>query len=467
MGAPAVWPSAPKRQFHRDSGSLAKSVGDEPGSNGFLSGRLRVGEAMSPPLMRLVKARLETIIAATGGDAIIDAPPGVSCPAVNAVLDSDVIVLVTEPTPFGVYDFQLAWEAFAPLGKPIGAVVNRAGLGGHEVIYQFCRRQRGCRFWPRFLMTGPSPRPMPGAGLLPKFLRSCRKLFLTCLSKIRDLAKPESPRRGCPCVKSLSSAARAAPARPRSPGPLPIWPATRSSVIWTSTPPTCTCSCTRPGEREEEFFSGHEAVIDRDLCTRCGLCASMCQYGAIREDGEDFVVDSLRCEGCKVCVTFCPEEAVQFPEKHCGAWYVSDTRFGPLVHAQLFPGEENSGKLVMVLKREARELAKARGADLVLCDGAPGIGCPVISSLSGAHLAVAVTEPTPSGRHDLERVADLCRHFQTALAVIINKYDLNPDETARIEAFCRDRSYPVLARLPHDPAITQAMIQGFGHHRTA
>ena len=109
------------------------------GSSGFLSGQLRIGEAMSPPLMRLVKARLEKIIAATGGDAIIDAPPGVSCPALNAVLDSDVIVLVTEPTPFGVYDFQLAWEAFAPLGKPIGAVVNRAGLGGHEVIYRFCR----------------------------------------------------------------------------------------------------------------------------------------------------------------------------------------------------------------------------------------------------------------------------------------------------------------------------------------
>jgi MinD superfamily P-loop ATPase len=212
--------------------------------------------------------------------------------------------------------------------------------------------------------------------------------------------------------------------------------------------------------RELEFFAGHEAVIAAELCTRCGLCATLCQYGAIREDEGEFTVEARRCEGCKVCVSLCPEEAVRFPEKHSGTWYVSDTRFGPLVHAQLFPGAENSGKLVMVLKREAQKLAKTNGADLVLCDGAPGIGCPVISSLSGAHLAVAVTEPTPSGRHDLERVADLCRHFQTALAVIINKYDLNPEETARIEAFCRDRNYPVPARLPHDPAITRAMIQG-------
>ncbi|HBD07961.1 MAG TPA: (4Fe-4S)-binding protein, partial [Syntrophobacteraceae bacterium] len=165
-------------------------------------------------------------------------------------------------------------------------------------------------------------------------------------------------------------------------------------------------------------------------------------------------------EGCKVCVAFCPEEAIRFPEKHCGQWYISSTRFGPLVHAQLFPGEENSGRLVMVLKQKARELAKDCGVDMVLCDGAPGIGCPVISSLSGAGLAVAVTEPTPSGRHDLERVADLCKHFQLPFAVIINKHDLNPDETTRIESYCHDRNYPVLARLPHDVIVTKAMVQG-------
>jgi MinD superfamily P-loop ATPase len=213
-------------------------------------------------------------------------------------------------------------------------------------------------------------------------------------------------------------------------------------------------------EREEEFYSGHEARIDGEKCNQCGLCAAMCQFGAIRDGEGGFSVDPLRCEGCKVCVAFCPAEAIDFPEKHCGQWYVSSTRFGPMVHAQLFPGEENSGKLVMLLKQQARELAKVNGAGLVLCDGAPGIGCPVISSLSGAHLALAVTEPTPSGRHDLERVADLCRHFQIAFAVIINKHDLNPQETARIEAYCRDRNFAVLARLPHDLIVTRAMVQG-------
>jgi len=213
-------------------------------------------------------------------------------------------------------------------------------------------------------------------------------------------------------------------------------------------------------ERVEEFYSGHEAHIDPEKCDGCGLCATLCQFGAIRENGAGFAVDPLRCEGCKLCVALCPAEAIRFPEKHCGQWYVSTTRFGPLVHAQLFPGEENSGRLVMVLKQQARELAAARHAELVLCDGAPGIGCPVISSLSGAHLAVAVTEPTPSGRHDLERVAELCQHFRMPLAVIINKHDLNADQTAGIAAFCQQGGHPVVARLPFEPLVTRAMIQG-------
>ncbi len=210
----------------------------------------------------------------------------------------------------------------------------------------------------------------------------------------------------------------------------------------------------------EEFFSGHVAKIDKKLCSGCGLCASMCRYEAVRVEGNVFSVDPLRCEGCRVCVSFCPEGAILFPEKHCGHWQISSTRFGPLVHARLFPGEANSGRLVTVLKQQARQLAKSEGKDLILSDGAPGIGCPVISSLSGASLAVAVTEPTPSGRHDLERVAQLCGHFKIGLAVIINKFDLNPEEAGAIEALCRLRGHEVIAHLPHDPVVTRAMVEG-------
>lgn len=210
----------------------------------------------------------------------------------------------------------------------------------------------------------------------------------------------------------------------------------------------------------EEFHSGYEARIIAEQCTGCGICASMCRYDAVRLDENGYSIDPLRCEGCKVCVEFCPAAAIEFPQKHCGHWHLSSTRFGPLVHAQLFPGEPNSGRLVMVLKQHAREIAESFGKDLILCDGAPGIGCPVISSLSGTNLAVAVSEPTPSGRHDLERVAELCGHFQVTFAVIINKFDLNPKEVDRIETFCRLKNYPIIGKLPHDPVVTKAMVQG-------
>ncbi|WP_045221446.1 4Fe-4S binding protein [Desulfonatronum thioautotrophicum] len=212
-------------------------------------------------------------------------------------------------------------------------------------------------------------------------------------------------------------------------------------------------------EEEHAFRSGHEAVIDQERCTKCGVCAELCRFGAVREDQGKYVVDPLRCEGCKVCVYFCPEQAVDFLEKHCGLWFASSMRFGPMIHARLFPGEENSGRLVALLKKEARLRAKALGLSLVLCDGTPGIGCPVISSLSGANLAVVVTEPTPSGRHDLERVVDLCRHFRIPVAVIVNKFDLNPDNSRAIEAYCLENGHATLGMLPYDEEVTRAMVQ--------
>ena len=155
----------------------------------------------------------------------------------------------------------------------------------------------------------------------------------------------------------------------------------------------------------------------------------------------------------------CPAQAIDFPEGHCGDWYVSDTRFGPMVHAQLFPGKENSGKLVGLLKMEARKRAREQKRDILLCDGSPGVGCPVIASLSGADVAVCVVEPTPSGRHAFARVAALCRHFRVPMAVIINKADLNPAEAEAIEALCAENGHTLLGRLPFHPVVTQAMVR--------
>ena len=209
---------------------------------------------------------------------------------------------------------------------------------------------------------------------------------------------------------------------------------------------------------EKPFESGNEAVINGEKCSECGQCITLCRYDAIDADASPPVVNPLKCEGCKLCVHFCPEEAIDFPLKHCGNWYTSDTRFGPMVHAQLFPGEENSGLLVASLRREAKELAEKENRSLILSDGPPGIGCPVISSLSGAGVAVIVTEPTPSGLHDLQRVSELCRHFGVTAGVIINKFDLNESLSSRIEEQCREDGIRFIARLPHDPEVVKALV---------
>ena len=212
-------------------------------------------------------------------------------------------------------------------------------------------------------------------------------------------------------------------------------------------------------QRQEKFASGREAKIQQSLCTQCGNCAKICQFAAVIQKDEGYTINPMRCEGCGVCAALCPAQAIELAERECGEWYISETRFGPMVHAQLYPGQENSGRLVTLLKQEARQLAREQKRDWILCDGSPGVGCPVISSLSGAQLAIAVVEPTPSGRHDFQRVAELCDHFRIPLAIIINKADLNAEEASAIQTLAETKGYSIAGNLPFDPIVTQTMIQ--------
>jgi MinD superfamily P-loop ATPase len=205
------------------------------------------------------------------------------------------------------------------------------------------------------------------------------------------------------------------------------------------------------------FKGGGVALIDTERCTQCGVCREMCRFEAI---GEDFAVDEIACEGCGVCVDFCPEQAIAFPIKTCGEWYESETRFGPMIHARLGIAEENSGKLVTMVRQEARKLGQGRGLKLILTDGPPGVGCPVIASIGGAAGTLIVTEPTVSGKHDLMRVAQLAEHFSVPAMVCVNKFDLNPEQTAEIEALARRHRMALVGRIPFDPAFTTAMVQG-------
>ena len=213
----------------------------------------------------------------------------------------------------------------------------------------------------------------------------------------------------------------------------------------------------QPVMREKhEFWSGQVASIDEEKCTHCGLCPELCRFKAI----VDFSVDRVSCEGCGFCSHICPAEAITMKENMAGHWFISATRYGNLVHARLGIAQENSGKLVALVRQQARQMAEKNGADYIISDGPPGIGCPVISSLSGANIALLVTEPTLSGIHDLERVLGVCHHFSLPALVCINKYDINEDNTSQIEHYCLSQGVAVAARIPFDNAVTEAMVAG-------
>ena len=194
-----------------------------------------------------------------------------------------------------------------------------------------------------------------------------------------------------------------------------------------------------------------------ERCKRCNLCRELCRFGAVTEE---YTIDPIECEGCGVCFHACPHGAISFEETLSGHWFISETPYGILVHARLGVAEENSGKLVTAIRNKAVELAGVEGKEILIIDGPPGIGCPVIAALAGAGAALVVTEPTLSGAHDLERVLAVCRHFQVQAAVCINRFDLDEKNTAAIEDFCRKEEVMLAGKIPFDRAVVEAVVQG-------
>ena len=209
-----------------------------------------------------------------------------------------------------------------------------------------------------------------------------------------------------------------------------------------------------------EFFGMKKASIDTEKCTECGVCKELCRFGAIKIVDGQYIVEPFSCEGCGVCVWNCPVQAIDFKENMAGEWYVSDTEYGPMVHAKLGIAESNSGKLVTQVRQKASEIAGAAGADFVIIDGPPGIGCSVIASLANTDLVLAVSEPTVSGIADLVRVLKLTRHFGIRTVVCLNKYDINTEKSREIEHYCSESNIQVVGRIPFDPEVTQAIVNG-------
>lgn len=212
-----------------------------------------------------------------------------------------------------------------------------------------------------------------------------------------------------------------------------------------------------PDNYQSEPFYTQVAVRDEEKCTGCGQCLANCCFGAV---GEDYSIDQLACEGCGVCEFVCPEGAISMKEEVSGHSYLSTTRYGPMAHAELDPGGEASGQLVTRVKEEARDLAIEEDKELILVDGSPGIGCPIIASLSNADLALIVTEPTQSGIHDLERIAGVAAHFDVRSLVCINKSDLSETNTEEIENFASQKGIQMVGRIPYDGQIVEAMVNG-------
>ena len=219
---------------------------------------------------------------------------------------------------------------------------------------------------------------------------------------------------------------------------------------------------------QQDFKGGKVAVINQDTCSACGDCEAVCRFDAILppsplgsgDGGEGYRIDPIACDGCAACVYQCPSESIAMHEQIAGKFYFSESRYGPLYHANLFPGQENSGKLVTLVKQRARLQALDENRELVIVDGPPGIGCPVISAVSGASLALIVAEPTVAGVHDMHRVLQTVKHFGVRAVVCINKADIYPAGADEIEVFCRESGIETVGRIPFDLTVATAMVAG-------
>jgi len=208
-------------------------------------------------------------------------------------------------------------------------------------------------------------------------------------------------------------------------------------------------------KERHEFRSGKTARIDKDLCQGCGECINICRFDAI---SQDFTVDPISCEGCAICSYVCSVGAIKMEENVSGEWFVSETKYGPFVHAKLGIAEENSGKLVTAVRQAAKEIAEKENVEYVIIDGPPGIGCPVIASLSGVDLALIVTEPTLSGIHDMERVASVAKHFGILIKVVINKYDINLENTLNLKRICEKQELEIVGQIPYTRKIVESIV---------
>ncbi len=446
----------------------------------FAHGVLNIGEAMAPTVVQAVKAHI-----APEAINIIDASPGTACPVVKALEGADVAVLLTEPTPFGLNDLKLAAAMTLGMGIPTGIVVNRSN--GKDRIITDWAENIGIPIVGRIPFERKYAETYSAGDILVEWHPELVTNLLGIYERLRALQGTTVAT--VPAMESTGFTA--GDITPFATGNATDY---REITVISGKGGTGKTTVTgsfavlsnnqiladndvdaadlhlllMPRIREAHpFVGGTKAEVDSDACIACGKCADACRFGSFRLDGpangvvdKTWRVDTLACEGCGLCALVCPANAIRTEDAITGDWYVSETNHGPMVHARLGIAEENSGRLVTQVRNRAGALAAELRAGKILGDGPPGTGCPVIASVSGADLVLVVTEPTVSGVHDMERVLDLAAHFGVAALVIINKADLNTEQAARIDAIAEKKQSRVIARIPFDRAVNDALMDG-------
>ncbi len=458
----------------------AGQAGAAPDAGGrtfrFAHGLLNIGEALAPMVVRAVKAHLDP-----GAVNLIDAAPGTACPVVAAVGGSDAVLLVTEPTPFGLNDLKLAVGLTLKMGVPTGILINRSD--GEDRLIADYAAEVGLPIAGRIPFRRDYAEAYSGGAILAERFPELRENLLAIYDNLQTACPP------VPADKAFDEPAG-------DPPPLKTGTAGRCREITVISGKGGTGKTTLVGSLAQlagekvlvdndvdaadlhllldprvreahDFIGAIKATIDPDACVNCGRCAVACHFHAIRQDGPvnrtgkpTYRVDPMGCEGCGLCPLVCPAGAIASEPNMTGRWFLSDTAHGPMVHARLGIAEENSGRLVAQVRDRAATLAEELRLPLILGDGPPGTGCPVIASVTGTDLVVIVTEPTVSGVHDMERVLKLSAHFGVPAVVVINKADLNEEQAQRIEQIAAAGQSRVIGRIPFDREVNAALMAG-------
>jgi len=434
---------------------------------------------MSPRLVQKVKAY--------SGDCIniLDSSPGTSCPVVETVKDADLCVLVTDPTPFGINDLKLSVDMAREIGQEPVILVNRAEYHD-EALKTYCKSEKL-----DIIGEIPDERKIAesysrGEMAVDQF-PEIKKKFKKIADDLLVLAEQDRPvRKNAGKEKILSenspervkSHSESQNQKPRElvvisgKGGTGKTSLTASFTALAKSIVIADCDVDAadlhlvlsPQIKERGLFSGGvEVRIDQDACTQCGKCKQVCRFSAVREFQENgksrYEIDALACEGCGVCELVCGDDAIISKPALNGEWFISDSRHGPMSHAKLGVAEENSGRLVTIVRDKAALLAEKNGISEAIMDGAPGTGCPVISSITGADFALTVTEPTVSGIHDLERVLQVIHHFGVRCGVVVNKCDLNEELTQKIKELAEEYKAIFLGTIPYGKEVTEAQMK--------